>query len=303
MLSGFYCRVLVKNLKRESEDYFTSFCFQYGAQGVFEELEFTQPDVTFNPEIREKPILNINVYFPEQPPEDFFLKLEAEFPGAKPERYLEQNKDWLEEWKKGFEPFMFVDPFWIVPSWRETPKQAKNVVIMDPGMAFGTGTHETTRLAAQLLVVNWPRFHYVPKVIDVGTGTGILSILAEKLGAKRVLGVDNDPEARRVALENIEQNNMQYIEISSGNLEEVDETFDLVIANIIDGVLLTLKEDLLRVLSAKGKVILSGILVEREKNFIEKFLEGTHLKVIQRNQDGEWAAYFLEYDPKNTQKP
>src|SRR5258708_4064714 len=174
MLGGFYCRVLVKNLESRNEDYFTSFCFEHEAQGVFEELEFTQPDLVYAAKVQEREKINVNVFFPQQPPEEFFLKLEIEFPGTKVERFIEQNRDWLEEWKKGFEPFMFVDPFWIVPSWREKPKNAKNVVSMDPGMAFGTGTHETTRLAAQLLVLNWPRFKPNPTVVDVGTGTGIL---------------------------------------------------------------------------------------------------------------------------------
>jgi ribosomal protein L11 methyltransferase len=294
MFGAFYCRVLVKNLDRLSEDYFTSFCFEHGAQGVFEELAFTQPDLVYTAQVQEQPKINVNVFFPEQPPENFFLKLEVEFTDTKVERFIEQNRDWLEEWKKGFEPFMFVDPFWIVPSWREVPANVKHVVNMDPGMAFGTGTHETTRLAAQLLVMNWSRFKSPTNVLDVGTGTGILGIIAEKLGAVKIEGIDNDPEALRVARENIEKNKSKKISITESNLSEVKGKFEIVIANIIDGVLLTLKSDLLRVCAPGGKIILSGILKEREENFIKQFLKDTNLKVHQRAQDGEWIAFLLE---------
>lgn len=288
---GFYFRVLVKNLDHSSEDYFTSFCFEHGAQGVFEELEFTQPDLVYTAEVRQTEKINVNVIFPEQPPENFFLKLEVEFSDAKAEKFIEQNRDWLEEWKKGFEPFLFVDPFWIVPSWRPVPKGAKQVITMEPGMAFGTGTHETTRLAAQLIVKNWQS---PANVIDIGTGTGILAIISEKMGAPQVVAIDNDPEALRVAGENIETNHSKKIVISQKSISEVAEQYDLVIANIVDGVLLSMKADLLRIRSKNGKMVLSGILKEREESFLVQFLKDTNLKVRERTEDGEWTAFLIE---------
>ncbi len=294
MLDGFYCRVLVKNLDRESEDYFTSFCFDHGAQGVFEDLAFTQPDLVYTAQIQEQPFISVNIIFSEQPSENFFLKLDAKFTNIKVERFMEQNRDWLEEWKKGFEPFLFVDPFWIVPSWREVPANVKHVVNMDPGMAFGTGTHETTRLAAQLIVKNWTRLKSPTRVLDVGTGTGILGIIAEKLGAIKIEGIDNDPEALRVARENLEKNNSKVFSITESDLSQVTDKFDLVIANIIDGVLLQLKPDIIRVCASGGKIILSGILKEREETFIKQFLSETNLKIHQRAQEGEWTAFLLE---------
>ncbi len=294
MLGGFYCRVLVKNLDQASEDYFTSFCFEHGAQGVFEELEFTQPDLIYTAEIRETEKINVNVIFPEQPPENFFLKLEVEFSDTKAERFIEQDRDWLEEWKKGFESFLFVDPFWIVPSWREAPKEAKQIIKMEPGMAFGTGTHETTKLAAQLIVRNWIRLQTPTMVLDVGTGTGILSIIAEKMGAGKILAIDNDPEARRVARENIENNNCKKIEIPEKEVAQIKDSFDLIIANIIDGVLLTIKNDVLRLRAKDGKIIMSGILKERAEQFLAQFLKDTNLKVRERIEDGEWVAFLIE---------
>ncbi len=291
MLGGFYCRVLVKNLDHASEDYFTSFCFEHGAQGVFEDLAFTQPDLVYQAEVRETEKINVNVIFPEQPPENFFLKLQVEFSETTAERFVEANRDWLEEWKKGFEPFLFVDPFWIVPSWRTAPKGAKQVITMEPGMAFGTGTHETTRLAAHLIVKYWKNPN---KAIDVGTGTGILAIICEKMGASETIAVDNDPEALRVARENIETNHSKKIQVSEKNISEVKDQYDLVIANIIDGVLLSMKEDLFRIRSQKGQIILSGILKEREEKFIADFLKGSSLKVLERIEDGEWTACLIE---------
>jgi ribosomal protein L11 methyltransferase len=293
-LDGFYCRVLVRNLARESEDYFTSFCFEQGAQGVFEELAFTQPDLVYTAQIQEQPYIQVNVIFSEQPPENFFLKVEAEFANTKVERFIEANRDWLEEWKKAFEPFLFVEPFWIIPSWREAPANVKQVINMDPGMAFGTGTHETTRLAAQMIVKNWSRFNTPTRVLDVGTGTGVLGIIAEKLGAIKIEGIDNDPEALRVARENLAKNDSKNFSITESDLSQVTEKFDLVIANIIDGVLLNLKPDLLRVCAEGGKIILSGILKEREEKFIKQFLNETNLKVQERTEDGEWLAFLLE---------
>lgn len=294
MLGGFYCRVLVKNLDHSSEDYFTSFCFEHGAQGVFEELEFTQPDLVYTAQVRETQKINVNVIFPEQPPENFFLKLEVEFAETKAERFIEQDRDWLEEWKKGFEAFLFVDPFWIVPSWRQAPKEALQVIAMEPGMAFGTGTHETTKLAAQLLVRNWVRMPASTRVIDIGTGTGILAIIAEKMGATQIVAIDNDPEARRVARENLDNNKSKIIQVSESYISEITATFDLVIANIIDGVLVNIKEDLLRLRAKNGKFILSGILKERAEKFLAQFLKDTDLKVKERVEDGEWVAFLIE---------
>ncbi len=294
MLGGFYCRVLVKNLDHASEDYFTSFCFEHGAQGVYEELEFTQPDLVYTAQVRETEKINVNVIFPEQPPENFFLKLEVEFSETKAERFVEQDRDWLEEWKKGFEAFLFVDPFWIVPSWRQAPKEAKQVITMEPGMAFGTGTHETTKLAAQLIVRNWARVPTPTRVLDIGTGTGILSIISEKMGASQIVALDNDPEARRVASENIVINQAKKILISENELAEVKEQYELVIANIIDGVLLNLKADLLSSMAKNGKLVLSGILKERAEKFLAQFLKDTNLKVRERVEDGEWVAFLIE---------
>lgn len=174
---------------------------------------------------------------------------------------------------------------------------------MEPGMAFGTGTHETTRLAATLLVdalreraekADSRSGVRAPSVLDVGTGTGVLAIVARRLGARRTVAIDNDLEARRVARENLEANSLAAeIEVPDQNLEDVEGAFDLVVANIIDGALVHIQPGLSRVLAPGGAMILSGILLEREKAFLERFLPPARLRISRRLEMGEWAAFEL----------
>ena len=144
-----YTHVLLKSVPRDQEDELSSFCFQNGADGVCENLHFEQPELRYEPSVVIHDSCDLNVYFVNPPTADFFTALKREFAGVVVETSVEPNKDWLEEWKKGFEPFVFADPFWIIPSWREAPPEALEKIFVDPGMAFGTGTHETTQLAAR----------------------------------------------------------------------------------------------------------------------------------------------------------
>lgn len=301
-----YWRLLARGLRRVNEERFTEFCFDHGAQGVAEDLAFQQPEVIFDPKVIETDRFDLNVYFATHPGEDFLLQIKSRFPDADVSVVTEANQDWMENWKKGFQPFLFVEPFWIVPSWCDAPAEAKRILFIDPGMAFGTGTHETTRLAARLIVGDWERLAATagraPRVLDVGTGTGVLALVARKLGAERVVGLDIDPEARRVARENIALNASQEsaaesIEIPETQLHEMPSsangTFDLVIANIIDGVLVTLREDLFRLLRPGGTLVLSGILTEREGPFLEDFLAGRSERNRRRVTMGEWSAFLI----------
>lgn len=292
-----YVRLLVRGLLRATEDDFAHFCIENGASGIAEDLPYTQVELVYDPKIVETTHCDVNVYFVVPPAADFLTRLQREFPGIKVELHTEANQDWMENWKKGFEPFLFCEPFWIVPSWREVPPEAKQYLFVDPGMAFGTGTHETTRLAARQLIDSWSSFGDKPDVLDVGTGTGVLALIAQRLGAGRVVGIDNDPEARRVARENIVLNGSAAIEIPETQLDELKHdqyaVFDVVVANIIDGVLLTLKDQLLRVLKPGGTLILSGILTDREGPFLDEFLAGTNLRNRRRRTMGEWSSFLV----------
>lgn len=298
-----YFLVRVSGLSRPDEDAFTELCFDQGAEGVSENLAFSHPDAFYEPVVVETAQFAAEVYFAARPPEDFFAKLGARFPGAAARATEEANKDWLQEWRKGFVPFLFVEPFWVVPTWCPRPPEAREIIRIDPGMAFGTGTHETTRLAATLLAFELAaRAGQTPQlschVLDVGTGTGLLAMVASRLGASRVVAIDNDPEARRVAAENLAQNGLadrvDVPETQLGELVgELASAFDVVLANIIDGALLLLQEDLSAALKPGGTMIVSGILTEREAGFLELFLPATELRVARRLALGEWAAFLL----------
>lgn len=268
-----------------------------GAAGVAEDLKFVQADLRYDPDVVETPILDLNVFFEAAPSEDLLLQLQGEYPKVRIELLSEENRDWLEEWKKGFKAFLFAKPFWVVPSWLKPPAEAPSnpdhILYVEPGMAFGTGTHETTRLAAGLIIEELGR-KVAGSLLDVGTGTGVLALVAKRLGVKKVVGIDNDPEARRTARENLELNKTSDIEIPDKNVEDIPDQYDIVVANIIDGVLTIIQHELNRTLKPGGRMILSGVLTDRESEFYENFTQSTGLKLLEKRTDGEWSAALLE---------
>ncbi|MES2963548.1 MAG: 50S ribosomal protein L11 methyltransferase [Bdellovibrionota bacterium] len=299
---GRYFRLKVSGLLRQHEDEFTSAAFEAGAAGIAEDLKFHQADLRYDPDVTETPLLDVSVFFESTPNENALLQLQGAFPETRFELSSEENKDWLEEWKKGFKPFLFANPFWVVPAWLKPPPEIDapwKIIFVEPGMAFGTGTHETTRLAAGFVIEELSRKTPLRSVLDVGTGTGILALVARRLGATKVVGIDNDPEARRTARENLERNETHDIEIPDANLEDIRDQYDIVIANIIDGVLTVLRHELNRTLKPGGRMILSGVLTDRESEFYAGFTKDTGLKLLAKRVDGEWSAALLEKPIEN----
>lgn len=290
-----YFRVRVKKIPSSLEADATELSFEHGCSGISEALSYVQKDLVYDPELRPMRFRDVDVFFTNKPPIEYFDALKELCPGVMWEVVEEVHKDWLEEWKKGFKPFPLVGPFWVVPSWFEAPVEAERPLSIDPGMAFGTGTHATTQMAAALIhrIFKKKPEGALWQTIDVGTGTAILAMLARLSGSTRVVGLDIDPEARRVARENVQRNLVSGIEVPDILLEEVRESFDIVVANIIDGVLLNLKNDLCRVLKSEGYMILTGVLEERENSFIDQFLEDTDLKIELRLAKDEWVGYLL----------
>lgn len=290
-----YFRVRLRKIPARLEGDVTQLSFSHGCSGISEALSYTQKDLVYDPEIRAMRFRDIDVFFTERPRKAYFDELVLLDAGIASEVYEEVQKDWLEEWKKGFKPFSLVGPFWVVPSWFESPPEAETPLFIDPGMAFGTGTHATTQMAAALIhrVIKKNPESSSWSVLDVGTGTAILAMLAKISGTEKVLGLDIDPEARRVARENIERNQVPSVTVVDAPLEEIRESFDLVIANIIDGVLLRLKNDLCRVMRHNGYMVLTGILEERESHFIDEFLKDTDLKIELRFAKDEWTGFLL----------
>lgn len=292
-----YFRIRLSFVNRTQEHEITSFCFAHSALGLSEVLSFSQPDLTYEPSLITRRFLELDVFFEQKPEMKFFTELTKGFPQVKHSTNEEESKDWLSEWKKGFVPFRLVGTTWVVPSWLEKPAEAVHEVKIDPGMAFGTGTHATTKMASYFIyklsqeyadsISNW-------SMLDVGTGTAILAVLAEKLNYGMITGVEIDIEARRKARENCELNQTKNIDITEQQLDELRGQYDVVVANIIDGVLIRLQKDLLRVLKPSGHLFLTGILQERDNLFFEKFIEYNPLKVIKRIQKDEWVGYWVQ---------
>lgn len=199
------------------------------------------------------------------------------------------EEDWANGWKKHFHAVRVGQRLVVKPSWEVFAAEEQDLIIeLDPGMAFGTGTHATTTLCMETMEA---RLKPGMSVIDVGTGSGILAITAAKLGASPVLAVDLDPVAVKVAAENVAINGLtERILVRHGDLlQNVDEPADLVVANIIAKIIIAMVADVPRIMKPQGIFIGSGIIDERLAEVVEAVGKaGLHIEeVIQR--DG-WAA-------------
>lgn len=296
-MSQNYFRVRLSQVPANLEDIITTHCFEHGASGVTEALVFTQPDLTYDPDLVPVSTHDMDVFFSARPGEEFYSGLRNLSPYIQSTVHEEENKDWLAEWKKGFVSFQLVGPFWVVPSWLQPPPECKKPIYIDPGMAFGTGTHATTQMMASFIhkmsekyktkIADWA-------LLDVGTGTAILAMLAQQSGFGLVTGIEIDPEALRVARENIKLNRMESIDLPDTQIEEIRDQYDVVVANIIDGVLIKIKKDLLKALKPGGHMLLTGILQERDNHFFENFIESSGLTVIRRLEKDEWVGYWVQ---------
>lgn len=205
-----------------------------------------------------------------------------------------KEADWSNAWKEHFFVHRVGRRTVIVPSWREaeySPKRDDVVLLLDPGMAFGTGLHPTTRLclaAAEDLVAPGMR------VLDVGAGSGILSIAAARLGAAYVEAVEIEPVAARVCQENVERNRVaSQVHVRAGTLgEQAVARFDLILANITIATLLELHPALARHLRPDGRAVLSGVLAERAEELIAALREAGW-RHERTGQEQDWVAIFV----------
>jgi ribosomal protein L11 methyltransferase len=209
-----------------------------------------------------------------------------------------QDEDWMAAWKQHYRPIPIGKRLLILPAWIEDPGQGRMAVKIDPSMAFGTGTHPTTQLCMELLEET---VQPGKPVIDVGCGSGILTIGAVKLGAARVLAVDIDNAAIRSTKENAQANDaLDKIETGLGSVKEIREgrftmrSAPLVLANILAPVIIRLFEDgLAELVKPGGKLVLSGILEEQAQGVVDAG-EKKGLKKVEIKQSGDWVAILLE---------
>ena len=200
---------------------------------------------------------------------------------------LLQDADWNESWKKAFKPVDVGTRFTILPPW-EHHAGDRIPLIIDPGMAFGTGHHETTRSCLVLME------KYAPSVrrerfLDVGTGTGLLAIAARALGFPTVIGLDTDPLSIEASRKNIGLNRSGSIELLEGDIGCVSGTFQMIAANLISGTLVELAGEIASRLESSGIVIMSGILRGQEDD-VAAAAGKAGLRCVERLRDGKWVT-------------
>ncbi len=210
-----------------------------------------------------------------------------------------EDKDWINNWKQYFKPFT-VDHILIKPTWEELPPEHadKLLIQIDPGTAFGTGKHETTQLCIRQLET------YVKpgmKVLDLGTGSGILGITAIKLGAESVFGTDLDENAITAVGENLEANGIpssQFSVIQGNIIDDVSvqdaagyECYDIVVANILADVIIMIQKQVPAHLKHGGIFISSGIIDMKEEAVREALLSNNELEILETTRQGEWVSF------------
>lgn len=199
------------------------------------------------------------------------------------------ESDWANEWKKYYKPTKIGQRIVVKPTWEDyKPENGELIIELDPGMAFGTGTHETTSMCIRELekYVNGDS-----KVFDIGCGSGILAIAAAKLGAKEVLAVDLDEVAVKVSKENVEENNVSdSVEVRHGNLMDVvKDRADVVVANIIADIIKILAKDVHNFMKKDAVFISSGIILDKVEEVKESLIENG-FEIIDIKKLGEWSA-------------
>jgi ribosomal protein L11 methyltransferase len=231
----------------------------------------------------------------------FYLGMITPVPPPTYKQIADQN--WMEAWKLHYKPILIGEGLLILPAWIESPDPKRIPIKIDPGMAFGTGTHPTTQLCLELMEKSSMFNRHLKIVIDVGCGSGILSIAALKLGAEKVLGVDIDIESVKNSRENADLNQVgDELSLGQGSVTEILQgnfTFKsapLVVANILAPIIIRLFDaGLADLVEAGGEIILSGIL-DHQSGSVVAAAEAKGLKLKDQRQMGDWVALKMSRD-------
>ena len=203
-----------------------------------------------------------------------------------------ENQDWSKKWKEKWDVTHVTDKIAVVPSWLNyTPKENEITITLDPGCAFGTGTHQTTQLCMKALEKYMPQG---ASVADIGTGSGILAICAIKLGADSAYGCDNDPTVIDVCGENAEKNHV-VCTFQLNTADKLTQKYDFVCANILHNVLAEIMGDLKNIMKPNAKMVLSGILDEK-KDIVFDAIKREGLTVVETLHQNQWIAIVVTND-------
>lgn len=278
------------------KDILTETLFEIGAEGVNESLSDPQLLQAYVPAALKTSVAEQLHHFVHQ------LQLKyPELPPVQIQILPVPDENWAETYKKYYVAQPLTELFFLRPRWdRTTPIPSHMIpIFMDPGQAFGTGLHPSTRLCLKTIesqiLQNTQRDHML--CLDVGTGSGILALAAHHLGVKKVIAIDNDPTAVEVAQENILFNQVHEIDLSTTDIRNIPPSFDLVISNILLETHRELCSEYTRLVKEGGLLLLSGLLGHQKKQLFDFILPQGFIFLESRNHQ-EWACYlFVRRDP------
>lgn len=291
-------------VSRETQEQVSALLITAGAGGL--EIEDSQDYLEYDvskgevlPEVTSSEWIEISAYYPEKEANPEFLttlKTQiSEFGDFDLLTDYLAEESWANAWKQYFLPTRVSRHLTIVPSWTDyLPKDSEQekLIVLDPGMAFGTGTHPTTKLSLYALEQT---LRGGERVIDVGTGSGVLSIASMIFGATQVSAYDVDDVAVSVARENIALNSgTEKIQVKANNLlEGIKQEADVIVANILADILLLMIEDAYQVLKKEGTLILSGIISEKKEKVLDEAISAG-FKLETQMQQGDWHCLVLK---------
>jgi ribosomal protein L11 methyltransferase len=292
------------SVPEELVDGVSNFMIEIGAQGVYEETlgpwEANElPEAVGNQTVFAFLPFDLHLENRMAKLQGYLDGLADLFADLGPVTYRQEtidDPDWGEQWKKYFKPLRVSREIVIKPSWeRYTPQGGDIVIEIDPGMAFGTGQHASTRMCLEALenVISHNRDVASWDVLDVGTGTGILGIAAAKLGAEKVLCLDIDKKAVSIARENVQVNEVaDRVKVSSRDVTALDGAFNLIVANLTEKLLIKLRPTLISLLRPRGYLVISGIIIDNRAMIEDSFMADP-LSLHQSLTEKEWICYVF----------
>jgi len=235
-------------------------------------------------------------YFSEPPPLEAVRRFCADIGAALGAAAIQTrevaDEDWSQSWKPHFRPQRIGDRLYVCPPWDSTPPPGRVEIVIEPGMAFGTGQHASTRGCLTLL--EWAvASHQIGRALDLGTGSGVLAIALAKLGVREVWAVDTDPQALAIAEQNGARNGVKLSLQFASSVDQIPEAFDFIVANLSAEVLTQRAMQLAGLLAASGMLICSGLLRGEEQR-VRGAYEGCGLELRKRYEEDGWVTLALQ---------